>query len=64
MGINSFLCKTLIINPNYLSFMTIVRAATRNGVKGHIVRVKSNERFVRDKYPGNDPRTIAKKRRS
>lgn len=39
--------------------MTIVRPATRDGKKGHIVRVEASERFVPDKYTGKDPRTKA-----
>lgn len=40
--------------------MTLGRPATRNGVKGHIVHVAANERFVREEYAGTDPRTKAK----
>ena len=39
--------------------MTIVRPATKNGVKGHIVKVEASQRFVPDTYPGKDPRTKA-----
>lgn len=42
--------------------MTIVRPATRGGVKGHLVKVQASERFVADHYPGKDPRTKAKHR--
>jgi hypothetical protein len=40
--------------------MVIKKEATRNGVKGHIVHVSANDRFVRDHYMGKDPRTLAK----
>ncbi len=42
--------------------MTVKRAATREGVSGHIVTVDKSERFVPNHYPGKDPRTVAKKR--
>jgi hypothetical protein len=38
------------------------REVIRGGVRGHIVHVEANERFVPHKYPGKDPRTIAKRR--
>lgn len=37
------------------------RPVVRRGVAGHMVRVKTSERFVPNHYPGKDPRTVAKK---
>ena len=37
--------------------MTVVRPATKGGVKGHVVHVQAHDKFVRDSYPGTDPRT-------
>jgi hypothetical protein len=39
--------------------MTVKRAATKDGVKGHMVAVAASERFVPETYPGKDPRTKA-----
>ena len=44
--------------------MSIIRPAVRGGVKGHIVKVSANERFVPGDYPGTDPRTKAKRRKN
>lgn len=49
-----------VLHISYI--MAVIRPTTRGGKRGHLVRVKSNTRFVPSDYPGNDPRTKAKKR--
>jgi len=42
---------------------SIGREVTRGGIKGHLVHVEANTRFVPSQYPGKDPRTKAHNRR-
>lgn len=42
---------------------SVGREVTRDGVRGHMVKVEANERFVPVRYTGKDPRTVAAHRK-